>query len=105
MSSTTYPTPDEPTLSTTTAPGTNTEAVLQLGRRLATHLEAHDIAGHWMATHLAQLITAAESEQVTLEQRITIVDLDSGQPAGSLTPGREPDGMAYSPLAVSPPKP
>jgi DNA-binding beta-propeller fold protein YncE len=33
--------------------------------------------------------------------RITIVDLATGQATGSLTAGREPDGMGYSPLAVA----
>ncbi len=31
--------------------------------------------------------------------RITVLDLESWQPAGSLTAGKEPDGMGYSPLS------
>lgn len=32
--------------------------------------------------------------------QITVVDLRTGQPAGALTAGKEPDGMGWSPLAV-----
>lgn len=33
---------------------------------------------------------------------IVVLDLEAWKPAGTLTAGREPDGMGYSPLAVAP---
>jgi YVTN family beta-propeller protein len=36
---------------------------------------------------------------------ITVLDLKEWKPVGTLKAGREPDGMAYSPLAVAPVKP
>lgn len=55
--------------------GPNTDACLALGRKLAEYVEPHDLAGNWMAHHLAELIMAAEDEATTtVEQRIQIVD-------------------------------
>lgn len=57
------------------ASGTKTDEVLALGRLLATHLDAQDFSGHWMANHLAALVKDAETEPVTPEQRAAIVKL------------------------------
>lgn len=55
--------------------GPNTKACLALGRKLAEYVEPYDLPGNWMAHHLAELITAAEDEEVTtVEQRLQIVD-------------------------------
>ena len=55
--------------------GPNTDACLTLGRKLAEYVEPHDLAGSWMAHHLAKLIMATEDETATtVEQRIEIVD-------------------------------
>ena len=53
--------------------GTNTDAVLAHGRKLADHLDSHDLLGRWMAHHLAALVSAAQDE-ATVEQRLEIVD-------------------------------
>lgn len=55
--------------------GLNTDACLALGRRLVEQVEPYDLAGQWMAHHLAELVTAAEDETATtLDQRIQIVE-------------------------------
>lgn len=55
--------------------GPNTEAALDLGRKLAAACEDHDVTGQWMAHHLAALVTAVDAaEEVTVEQRMEIVE-------------------------------
>ena len=42
---------------------------------LAAAYEDHELTRHWMAHHLAALVTAAESDRdITVEQRTEIVD-------------------------------
>lgn len=55
--------------------GANPDDILALGRLLAADLQTHDLRGHWMATHLAQLITAADGPDVSTEQRTAIIKL------------------------------
>lgn len=56
--------------------GPSTRAAFELGRKLAAEYEDHDLTGQWMAHHLSALITAAEfAEEVTVEQRVEIVDM------------------------------
>ena len=46
--------------STNTAPATNYEQILELGKQLSDQLDPHDILGRWMSHHIADLVCRAD---------------------------------------------